>query len=59
MRTVYVPACTYRFGTDNNGNERFLDVRVHTYNVHREAYVQCMHGQIPKTNQSMSFHITY
>ena len=33
VRTLYVQARTYRFGTDNIRNESFLDVRVRTYNV--------------------------
>ena len=33
LRTLYVQARTYEFGTDNIRNESFLDVRVRTYNV--------------------------
>ena len=33
VRTMYVQARTYGFGTDNIRNESFLDVRVRTYNV--------------------------
>ena len=33
VRTLYVQARTYGFGTDNIRNESFLDVRVRTYNV--------------------------
>ena len=33
VRTMYVQARTYGFGTDNIRNESFLDVRVCTYNV--------------------------
>ena len=33
VRTLYVQARTYIFGTDNIRNESFLDIRVHTYNV--------------------------
>ena len=33
VRTMYVQARTYEFGTDNIRNESFFDVRVRTYNV--------------------------
>ena len=33
VRSLYVQARTYGFGTDNIRNESFLDVRVRTYNV--------------------------
>ena len=33
VRTLYVQARTYGFGTDNIRNESFLDIRVRTYNV--------------------------
>ena len=33
VRTLYVQARTYGFGTDNIRNESFFDVRVRTYNV--------------------------
>ena len=41
VRTLYVQARTYRFGTDNIRNESFLDIRVRMYNVHTQPYVQC------------------
>ena len=41
VRTLYVQARTYGFGTDNIRNESFLDVRVCTYNVRTKPYVQC------------------